>query len=340
MKPPASKQARRASASSRRSPGPTLGRAILALIVVATAGGALAAELSLATGPPESADHAVGRTLCRLYNDARGDDMPVCAAMASGGSVANIEALRSGRRRLALVQSDMAGAAARSGHPFSARPAFTGLRVLMALHVEQFTVLARRDAGVAAFTHLKGRRVGVPSRAAGGRATLGKVLQHYGWVEDQAFAGLVELAPADRASALCDGRVDAVIDVVGHPDPTFAAAARRCPTRLAGLGGRSIERMMSRYVAYRPTTIPAGLYPGTATRTPTIGLRVLLMAPASLDASIAAKIVESAAENAAVLGDAHPSLDGITPSDMAPRDGAVPVHPGARDAFRAAGIRQ
>jgi len=201
-------------------------------------------------------------------------------------------------------------------------------------------VLARRDAGVAAFTDLKGRRVGVPPRAAGGRATLGKVLQHYGWVEDQAFAGLVEVEPADRASALCDGRVDAMIDVVGHPDPTFAAAARRCPTRLAGLAGRSMERMMSRYVAYRPTTIPAGLYPGTATRTPTIGLRVLLMAPAWLDASIAAKIVESAAENAAVLGDAHPSLDGITPSDMAPRDGAVPVHPGARDAFRAAGIRQ
>ena len=296
------------------------------------------AELSLATGGAAGADQKVGAALCRLYNDARAAPAPLCGTKTSAGSVANIAALRAASTQLALVQADVAAAAAHGSAPFGGRPPFASLRVLMALQPELFTVLARRDAGIARFADLKGRRVAVGPRGSGGRATLGKVLQYYGWAEEQAFSGVVELAPAEASAALCAGRVDALVDVVAHPDPLIGAAAQGCAARLAGVTGPQIDHLLKRYVVYRATAIRDGVYPGTATATPTIGTRMLLVAAASLDPEIASRLVKVALAGIAGLRAAHPSLEGVTPSDLVPRGDAIAIHPGAEAAFRAAGI--
>jgi TRAP transporter TAXI family solute receptor len=293
--------------------------------------------LSLAGGAEASADQAVAAALCRLYNDGRPAALPACAPAASGGSVANVEALRGGARPLALVQSDVAAAARHASPPFGGRPPFAELRAVMALHVAQVVVLARRDARIASFADLKGRRVAVPPRAAGGRATFDKLVQYHGWGEEQAFARLVETPPAEMGAALCGGEADAVVDVAGQPDAALAAAAGRCATRLVGVAGPPVERLLRRYAVYRAMAVPGRLYPGAGAGAPTIGLRVLLLAPASLDARVVGRMVQAALHDFAKLRAAHPSLDGAEARDLVPR-GGVPLHPGAREAFSAAGL--
>ena len=315
------------------------GTALLAaLLLLGTRALGASAELSLATGGAAGADQKVGAALCRLYNDARAAPAPLCATKTSAGSVANIAALRAASIQLALVQADVAAAAAHGSAPFGGRPPFASLRVVMALHPALLTVLARRDAGIARFADLKSRRVAVGRRGSGGRATLGKVLQYYGWVEEQAFASVDELAPADAGAALCAGRVDALIDVVGHPDPLLEATAQGCATRFVGVEGSQVHRLLKRYVVYRATAIPGGLYPGNATATPTIGTRVLLVAAATLDPETAGRLVKVALAGIAGLRAAHPSLEGMSASDLVPRGDAIAIHPGAEAAFRAAGV--
>ena len=293
--------------------------------------------LSLAAGAEASADHAVASALCRLYNDGRPAALPPCAPATSAGSVADVAALRAGARPLALMQSDVAEAAALAGPPFGGHPPFRDLRAVMALHVALIAVLARRDAGIASFADLKGRRVAVGPRSSGGRATLGKVLQYHGWVEDQTFTRIVETPPAELDAALCDGRADAIIEVAGQPDAALAAAAGRCATRFVGVTGAPIEHLLRRYAVYRAATIPGRLYAGNEAAVPTIGLRMLLVAPASLDPRIAGRLVQAALANLAQLRAAHPSLAGAEGHDLVPR-GDLPIHPGARDAFRSAGL--
>lgn len=308
----------------------------LALLLWAAPGHA-ESGLSLAGGADSSADQAVAIALCRLYNEGRPPSLPVCAPALSAGSIANVEALRSGALPLALVQSDVAEAALHASPPFGGHPPFGALRAVMALHVAQFVVLARRDARIASFADLKGRRIAVPPRSAGGRATFDKIVQYHGGGDEKSFAHIVETLPRDMGATLCDGRADAVVDVAGQPDAALVAAAGRCATRLVGVAGRPVERLLRRYAVYRTMTTPGRSYPGAGADAPTIGLRVLLLAPATLDAQVAGRMVAAALGHFAQLREAHPSLDGAEARDLVPR-GGMPIHAGARDAFGAAGL--
>jgi TRAP transporter TAXI family solute receptor len=314
------------------------GLALVALLLFGARAGA--AELVLATGGEVSSSQTIAEALCRLYNDSRPGPTSLCKTKTSDGSVANIQALRAVSVQLALVQADVAVAAARGGAPFGGQQPFSALRVLLALQPELFTVMARREAGIARFTDLKGRRVAVGPRGAGGRATLGKVMQYFGGREDRDFASAIELPLAQAGKALCAGRVDAIVDVVAHPNPLLQDTARDCSTRLVVVAGPQVEHLLRRYPVYRAASIPGRLYPGSATPTQTLGTRVLLLATDALDAKVAGRIVKLALDGIAALRKAHRALEDAGPSDLVPRSDSIEIHPGAGAAFRAAGVRE
>jgi TRAP transporter TAXI family solute receptor len=322
---------------NRRRHAAGLRRLVLLAALLCTAPAHAESSLSLAGGTEASDDQAVAVVLCRLYDDGRPATLPACIPTTSAGSVANVEALRAGARPLALVQSDVAEAALHASPPFGGHPPFGELRAVMALHVALFVVLARRDADIASFADLKGRRVAVPPRGSGGRATFDKVVQYHGWGQEKAFARVIETPADELGAALCEGRADAAIAVAGQPDASLAAAAGRCATRLVSVAGPPIERLLRRYAVYRALTIPGRLYPGNAAAVPTIGLRVLLVAPAALDGRVVGRMVQTTLGNVGRLRAAHPSLEGAEARDLVPR-GGLPLHPGARDAYRAAGL--
>ena len=91
------------------------------------------------------------------------------------------------------------------------------IRAVFSLQSEVFTILARRDANIATFDDLKGKRVNIGNPGSGQRDTLDEIMQVKGW-ERSVFSLAAELKPAEQASALGDNNIDAMTYFVGHPN--------------------------------------------------------------------------------------------------------------------------
>jgi TRAP transporter TAXI family solute receptor len=294
------------------------------------------APVIISTGNPGAIYHPVGNALCRLYN-LTADERTACRAVSSGGSVENIERVRRGEASLGISQTDVAYAAVRGDGRFSSAGAFAELRVLMALHTEAFSVVARADRPIAVFADLKGRRVSVGASGAGYAVTRDLLLAAYGWTLGD-FASALPLGPSEQNAALCDDTVDAIMFAAGHPNGLIQEATLGCPTRLVEIAGPPLKRLLETHPYFVATVIPGGLYRGNPDDVATFGTRAQLVASASLPDETAYTIVKSVFTNFAAFQRMHGALSRLEASASVPRSVVVAPHPGALRYFREAGL--
>ncbi|MEZ5904499.1 MAG: TAXI family TRAP transporter solute-binding subunit [Geminicoccaceae bacterium] len=88
-----------------------------------------------------------------------------CTAPSTGGSIANINAIREGSMDMGVAQSDWQFHAYNGTSQFEEQGPFEDLRAVFSVHGEPFNVIARADSGIETFTDLKGKRVNVGNPA-------------------------------------------------------------------------------------------------------------------------------------------------------------------------------
>lgn len=293
--------------------------------------------LGLATGTPGGDYHPVGNAICRMFNLAGEREARPCVARSSAGSVENIRRVGRGDTAFALAQADVAHAAFRGEGAFAAAGANPKLRVLMALHPEAFTVLARADAGIREFRDLRGRRVGIGGSGAGSPSTRDAVLAAHGWTIAD-LGPVLELDASEQEAALCGDRVDAVFFVAGHPNGVTQGTTTGCQARLVRVEGPPVDGLLASHPVYHASFIPAGMYAGNPDRVPTIGTRAVLLASADLPEDLAHAVVQAVFGNLADFRRLHPVLSSLDRKDMVPAGGVIPIHPGALKYYRDAGL--
>ena len=153
--------------------------------------------------------------------------------------MANVNGIRSGEFNFGIMQSDHQYKALNGAAPFEAEGAMSDIRAVFSLQSEVFTSLARRDAKIASFDDLKGKRVNVGNPGSGQRDTLEEIMAVKGW-DRSAFALAAELKPAEQASALGDNNIDAMTYFVGHPNGAIQEATTTTDAVLKGLAARGI----------------------------------------------------------------------------------------------------
>jgi TRAP transporter TAXI family solute receptor len=318
---------------------PCLAASLLAGLVAgctALSQGFAPASVSLATGTPGAAYHPVGNAICRMFNETAEGQARPCIAYSSGGSVENIRRVESGASTFGIAQADVADAALRGVGPFAAAGPYPKLRVLLALHTEALTVVARADAGIRDFQDLRGKRVGVgKSDAAGYPFTRDAVLAAYGWTLSD-FTRVQEVDPAGQERALCGNEVDAVFFAVGHPNGVTQDLTANCRGRLVRVAGQPIEQLLATQPAYVAFVIPGGLYAGNPDAVPTLGLRAVLVASSELPDAVAYALVKAVCEDFADFRRMHPVLANLEPKDMVPAGSGIAIHPGALNYYREA----
>ena len=124
----------------------TTGLAVAGLLAL-TAGGAspaLAQQkfITIGTGGVTGVYYAVGGALCRLMNKDRAKTGIRCSVESTGGSVFNVNAIKTGELEFGLSQSDVQFNAAKGEGQFKGK-ADPDLRAVFSVHPEPFTVLAR-----------------------------------------------------------------------------------------------------------------------------------------------------------------------------------------------------
>ena len=183
-----------------------------AAIGMSLASGAVAQQtfISIGTGGVTGVYYPAGGAVCSLVNRGRAEHGIRCGVESTGGSVFNVNAIRSGEMEFGVAQSDIQYNSFNGVAQFADAGAFEGLRAVFSLHPEPFTVVARADAGISSFEDLRGKRVNIGNPGSGQRATMDVVLDAMGWTTAD-FAVASELPPAEQALALCDNNIDAMV---------------------------------------------------------------------------------------------------------------------------------
>src|SRR3954449_5800878 len=136
------------------------GIAAFAMLLLAPFSGPAAAQqkfITIGTGGVTGVYYAVGGAICRLMNKDRAKTGIRCSVESTGGSVFNVNAIKSGELDFGLAQSDIQFNATKGEGQFKGK-ADPDLRAVYSVHPEPFTVLARKDGGVTKFEDFKGKR--------------------------------------------------------------------------------------------------------------------------------------------------------------------------------------
>ena len=311
--------------------GKSLAWALSAALAGMTLSSAVQAEekfVTIGTGGQTGVYYVAGQSICRFLNRGAADHGIKCNAPASGGGVANVNGIRSGEFNFGIMQSDHQFKAMKGVAPFEKEGAMEDIRAVFSLQSEVFTILARRDANIASFDDLKGKRVNIGNPGSGQRDTLEEIMQVKGW-DRSAFALAAELKPAEQASALGDNNIDAMTYFVGHPNGAIQEATTTTDAVLVPVTGAEIDKLLAAKSYYTKADIPGGLYKGNDAPIPSIGGKAVLSTSANASPEMVYQLVKSVFDNIDRFKRLHPAFADLKEADMIKVGLSAELHEGA-----------
>lgn len=284
--------------------------------------------VTIGTGGITGVYYAAGGAICRLINMGRRDHGIRCSVESTGGSVYNLNTIRGGELDFGVAQSDWQYHAYKGSGTFRDAGPNPDLRAVFSLHPEPFTVLARKEAGVAKFEDFKGKRFNVGNPGSGTRASMEELLDAMGWrMSDFSLAS--ELKADEHGSALCDNRIDGFAYGIGHPSANIQDPTTSCGARLIPLTGPAIDRLVEERPYYARVEIPGGLYNANPDATPTYGVLATFVSSTNTPADVVYVMVKAVFENFEDFKRLHPAFANLKEKDMISDGLSAPLHEGA-----------
>lgn len=294
------------------------------------AGTAIAEEtfVTIGTGGQTGVYYQVGGAICRLVNRGTKDHEIKCTH-TTGGSVANINGIRTGDLDLGVAQSDWQYHAYNGTAPDKFPDGkFDGLRAVFSVHPEPFTVVARADSGISTIDDLKGKRVNIGNPGSGQRGTMEVLMDKMGWSMDD-FTLASELKSSEQAAALCDNKVDAIVFTVGHPNGSIKEATTSCESKLINVDNDAAKSLANDNDFYAMATIPGGMYAGTDNDVTTFGVGATFVSSSDTPEEVVYEITKAVFENFDRFKKMHPAFANLKEENMIKNNLSAPLHDGA-----------
>ena len=184
----------------------------------------------------------------------------VATAVASNGSVANVNAINSGSMQSGFTQSDVAYWAYNASGIYEGRPKVDTLRAIANLYPESFHLVARKGSGIKSIKDLKGKRMSLDEPGSGTLVDARLILAAYGMTEKDVKAEY--LKPQQSADKLKDGALDAFFSVSGWPQGAIAELAATTGIDLVPIDGPEAENLIKQFSFFAADEIPDGAYKG------------------------------------------------------------------------------
>ena len=253
-----------------------LKKSFLAIAGVVAIGASVALAQSpaffrIGTGGTAGTYYPIGGLIANAISGAEGKGVEglVATAVASNGSVANINAIQGGSMESGFTQSDVAYWAHTGTGLYEGKGKVEDLRLIATLYPETIHVVARKDAGINSIADLKGKRVSIDEPGSGTIVDARIVLGAFGLTEDDIQAE--HLKPGPAGDLLRDGGLDAYFFVGGYPTGAVSELATSAGISLVPITGPEVDKLIEEYSFFSKDTVPAETYQGVG-ETPTIAV--------------------------------------------------------------------
>jgi uncharacterized protein len=281
--------------------------------------------------------YPIGGTICRLVNRKAKEHGIRCTVESTGGSIYNLNAIRSDELDVAFAQSDWHYSSAAGESVFSDVGADKNLRSVFSLHAEALTLVARTDADVASFDDLKGKRFNIGNPGSGTRSTVEELLKAKGWGKE-VFAIASEFKASEQEEKLCDNKIDAFAFNTGHPNGSIQDVTSTCDVKIIPVNDDVVKSLVSKHSYYSDATIPGGMYTNNPTDIPTYGVKATVVSSANVDDEIIYQMVKAIFENFDNFKTTHPILSNLNKEAMISDGLTAPLHEGAKRYYIEAGL--
>jgi hypothetical protein len=305
-------------------------------LLLAAAGAAQAQNISIATGGTGGVYYPLGGGMAAVLSK----HVPGMQATAevTGGSVANLQLIGTGKPYIALTQADAAIDAVKGQDKFAGKP--VPARTLAVLYPNRMHVVSIEGTGVAKITDLKGKRA---STGSGGSATevfAFRVIEAAGLDKDRDMKR-ERLGVAESVNALKDRKIDAFFWVGGLPTAAVTDLANSPGVKIRMIDIAHLVPAMTKKHGniYIKDVIPQRTYKGMEADNQAATVTNLLVAHANMDEKTAYTIIKTLWEHRVDLVRVHAEAVNIKPENQKAEASSIPWHPAAIKYFAEQGIK-
>lgn len=283
--------------------------------------------ISIGTGGVTGVYYPTGGAICRLVNKDRKEHGIRCSAESTGGSIYNINTIRSGELEFGVAQSDWQYHAFNGTSKFEENGPFKKLRAVFSVHPEPVTIIARDDSNIKNITDFKGKRVNIGNPGSGTLGTWEVIEKALGWQRSDLRLA-AQMKSAETAQAVCDGKIDAYFWLVGHPSALTQESIASCATHLVDATGPAIDKLVAENPYYRVARIPAGMY-NNKEDIVTFGVGATFVSSSDVPDDVVYTVVKAVFENFDQFKKLHPAFANLKEEEMIKDGLSAPLHSGA-----------
>lgn len=261
----------------------------------------------------------------------------IATAVASNGSVANINGILGGSLEAGFTQSDVAYWAYSGTGTFDGKPKAQDLRLIATLYPESIHLVARKGSGIKTVADLRGKRVSMDEPGSGTLVDVRLILGAFGMTDKDIKAEY--LKPNQAGDKLKDGGLDAFFFVSDAPAGAISElASSGAGIELVPIVGPEIDKLRSQQEFFTPDTIAANTYQNVG-EVKTISINAQLVTSAKLPEQTVYDIVKALYSDATrkTLDNGHAKGKLIT-KENAVKGAGIPFHAGAEKYYKEVGL--
>jgi hypothetical protein len=306
---------------------------VLALLCFAVA--AQAQNISIATGGTGGVYYPLGGGMAAMLSKY----VPGIQATAevTGGSVANLQLIGTGKPYLGMTMADATLDAYKGEDKFKGKP--VPVRTLLIMYPNRMHVVTIEGTGINSLKDLKGKRVSTGSGGSATEVMAFRVIEAAGLDKDKDMKR-ERLGVSESVNAVKDRKIDAFFWVGGIPTAavTDLAATPGVKMKLIDHGDLA-EKMNAKYgKLYAPSKIKAGSYPGYDKDNSITEVWNLIVTGDKMSNEDAYTIVKTLVEKKADIVAVHKEAESFSLDNQVQERSPIPFHPGALKYFKEKGI--
>ena len=312
-------------------------RFLFALGATLLACAAQAQNISIATGGTGGVYYPLGggmaAVLSKYVNGLQ------ATAEVTGGSVANLQLISTGKPYVAFTMTDAALDALKGEDKFKGKP--VPVRTLMVMYPNRMHVVSIEGTGVTKMSDLKGKRVSTGSGGSATEVMAFRVIEAAGLDKDKDMKR-ERLGVAESVNALKDRKIDAFFWVGGLPTAAVTDLANSPGVKIKMIDHADLVAKMNKKYGnlYVQDTIGKDVYKGMDADNKQATVMNLLVAHQNMDEKTAYNIVKAVFEHREELIRVHKEAENIKLEiQKTAAAGGIPWHPGALRYFKEKGVK-
>jgi TRAP transporter TAXI family solute receptor len=314
-------------------------RALLAAAVACAAVPGIAQEkinLSIATGGTGGVYYPLGGGLANVLSKY----VPGMQATAevTGGSVANLQLIGTGKPYVAFSMTDAALDAFRGEDKFQGKK--VPVRTLAILYPNRMHVVTIEGMGINTMADLKGKRVSTGSPGSATEVMAFRVIEAAGLDKDKDMRR-ERLGVAESVNAVKDKKIDAFFWVGGLPTAAVTDLGATPGVKIKLVDhANTVAAMNKKYGnLYVEDVIPKSTYPGMTVDNKQATVMNILVSNANLSDEAAYNITKVIFDKRDELIAVHKEAENFKLENQKEASSPVPFHPGALKYFREKGVK-